>query len=115
MCLIFLRQPFFFGAALSVVSVRIENKCAIVFEGDCDPVAGLGALVKLVELRVRIVVGNLFADGLPRRLDELEGVDVERWFGGRRDVDDPSMSLQAPPFALPAAAYVRSASNSQSP
>ena len=50
--------------------------------------AGGGALVEQVEARLRFVVWNPFADGLPRRLDGLEGVDVEgrgrRW----RDVDD---------------------------
>ena len=45
-------------------------------------------LVEQVAGRVRIVVGNPFADGLPRRFNGLERLDVEGWVGGGRDVDD---------------------------
>jgi hypothetical protein len=67
----------FFGAALSVVSVGIEDEYGSVFAADLDRLAGVGALVEAVETRFRIVVGDPLADGLPRRFDGLEGVDVE--------------------------------------
>ena len=78
----------FSGAALSVASVEIEDEDVAVFAADLDRLAGVGALVEEVETRLRIVVWNPFADGLPRRHDGLEGFDVEgrvRWW---RDVDD---------------------------
>ena len=38
----------------------------------------VGALVEQVEARFPFVGWNPFADGLPERLDGIEGVDVER-------------------------------------
>ena len=78
----------FSGAAISVASVGIENEDETVFAGDIDRLAGGGTLVEEVETRLRIVVGDPFADRLPRWLDGLEGFDVEGWVGWRRDVDD---------------------------
>ncbi len=78
----------FSGAAISVASVEIEDECVSVFEGDLDRLAGVGALVEELETRLRIVVCNPFADGLPRRLDGLEGFDVEGRVRWRWDVDD---------------------------
>ena len=75
-------------AVRSVASVRIEDQDGTVFAADLDRLAGVGALVEQVAAWLRIVVGNPFPDGLPRRLDGLEGLDVEgrgRWW---RDVDD---------------------------
>ena len=73
----------FSGAAVSVGSVGIEDEDGAVFAGDLDRLAGVGALVEEVETRLRIVVRNPLADGLPRRLDGFEGFDVEgrvrRW------------------------------------
>lgn len=37
---------------------------------------------------LRIVVGNPFADGLPRWLDGFKGLDVEGGIRGRKDIDD---------------------------
>ena len=71
----------FFGAALSVLSVEIEDEYGAVFAADLGRLAGVGALVEEVETPFRIVVGNPFPDGLPRRLNALEGVRVERWVG----------------------------------
>ena len=78
----------FSGAVLSVASVGIENENGTVFEGDLDRLAGFGALVEQVETRLRIVVWDPFADGLPGRFDGLEGLDVEGRVGWWRDVDD---------------------------
>ena len=78
----------FSGAVRSVASVGIEDEDGTVFAADLDRLAGVGALVEQVAAWLRIVVGNPFPDGLPRRLDGLEGLDVEgrgRWW---RDVDD---------------------------
>jgi len=75
------RQRFFSGAVLSVASAGIEDEDGAVFAGDFDGLAGGGALVEQVETKLCIVVWNPFADGLPRRLDGLEGVDVERRVG----------------------------------
>ena len=60
-----------------MVSVGIEDEDGAVFAADLDRLAGVGALVEAVETRFRIVVGDPLADGLPRRFDGLEGVDVE--------------------------------------
>ncbi len=90
-------QRVFVGAALSVASVGIEDEDGAVFAGDLDRLGGVWALVEQVAVWLRIVVGNPFADGLPRRLDGLEGLDVEgrvRWW---RDVDDALMSLPLHP------------------
>ena len=78
----------FSGAALSVASVGIENEDGAVSAGDLDRLAGSGALVEEVETRLRIVVGDPFADRLPGRFDGLEGLDVEGRVGWRREVDD---------------------------
>ena len=78
----------FSGAVLSVASVGIENENGTVFEGDLDRLAGFGALVEQVETRLRIVVWDPFADGLPGRFDGLEGLDVEGRVGWWRKVND---------------------------
>jgi hypothetical protein len=78
----------FSGAALSVASVGIENEDGAVSAGDLDRLAGSGALVEEVETRLRIVVGDPFADRLPRWLDGFEGFDVEGRVGWWRKVDD---------------------------
>ncbi len=89
----------FFGAALSVLSVGIEDEYGAVFAADLDRLAGFGVLVGKVGSCLRVVVCDPFADGLPRRLDELERVDVE-WRGWRwRDGDDRLMSLPLHPSA----------------
>jgi hypothetical protein len=62
----------FSGAALSVASVGIEDDDGAVFAGDLDQFAGGEALVEQVEGRLRIVVGDPFADGLPGRFDGFE-------------------------------------------
>lgn len=72
----------------SVASIQIEDEDGAVFAADLDRLSRVGALVEQVETRRRIVVGDPLADGLPRRLDGLERLDVEgrvRWW---RDVDD---------------------------
>ena len=61
----------FSGAALSVLSVEIEDEDGTVFTADLDRLAGVGALVEQVAAWLRIVVGNPFPDGLPRGLDGL--------------------------------------------
>jgi hypothetical protein len=81
-CIKHFRGSGFFGAALSVVSVGIEDEYGAVFATDLDRLAGVGALVEQVETRLGIVVWDRFADGLPRRFDGLEGVDVEGRSGG---------------------------------
>ena len=81
-------QRFFSGVAISVASVEIEDEDGTVFAADLDRLAGVGALVEEVETRLRIVVGNPFADGLPGGGDGLEGLDVEGRVGWRREVDD---------------------------
>jgi hypothetical protein len=73
----------FSGAAVSVGSVGIEDEDGTVFAADLDRLAGVGALVEQVAAWLRIVVGNPFPDGLPRRLDGIERLDVEgrgRWW-----------------------------------
>ena len=77
----FFGSDFYSGAALSVLSVEIEDEYGAVFAADLGRLAGVGALVEEVETPFRIVVGNPFPDGLPRRLNALEGVRVERWVG----------------------------------
>ena len=84
----FFRQRFFSDAVRSVASVGIEDEDGAVCAEDLDGLAEGGALVEQVEALLRIVVGNPFADGLPRRFDGLEGLDVERRVGWWRDVDD---------------------------
>ena len=76
------------GAVLSVASVGIEDEDGTVFAGDLDRLAGFGALVEQVAAWLRIVVGDPLADGLPRRFDGLERVDVEGRVGWRREVED---------------------------
>jgi len=71
-----------------VVSVGIEDEYGAVFAADLDRLAGVEALVEEVETRFRIVVGDPFADRLPRWLDGFEGLDVEGRVGWRREVDD---------------------------
>ena len=78
-------------------SVGIEDEDAAVFAGGFargyargyarprGAEAEFEALVEKVEPRVSIVSGYPFADGLPRRLDGLEGLDVEGRVGRRRD------------------------------
>jgi len=89
----------FSDGALSVVSVGIENEDGTVFAADLDRLAGFGVLVGKVGSCLRVVVCDPFADGLPRRLDGLERVDVE-WRGWRwRDGDDRLMSLPLHPSA----------------
>jgi len=98
LCQAFLAAVFSDGA-LSVVSVGIENEDGTVFAADLDRLAGVGALVEQVEARFPFVGRNPFSDGLPRRLDGLERVDVE-WRGWRwRDGDDRLMSLPLHPSA----------------
>ena len=53
------------GAALSVASVQIEDEDGTVFAGDLGRFVGVGALVEQLEVRLRIVGRNPFADGLP--------------------------------------------------
>ena len=60
------RQRLFSGAALSVASVQIEDEDGTVFAGDLGRFVGVGALVEQLEVRLRIVVWDLNADGLPR-------------------------------------------------
>ena len=87
----------FSGAVPSAASVRIEDQDGTVFAADLDRLARVGALVEQVAAWLRFVVGNPFPDRLPRRLDGLEGLDVEgrgRWW---RDVDDALMSLPLHP------------------
>jgi hypothetical protein len=50
-------------------SVGIENQSVFVSEWDLDWLAGLGVLVENVEVWLRIVVWNPFADRLPRAHD----------------------------------------------
>ena len=76
------------GAALSVVSVGVEDEDGTVFEGDFDWLSGWEALVEQVETQLRIVVWDPFADGLPRRFDGFEGFDVEGRVRRWREVDD---------------------------
>ena len=64
----------FSGAVRSVASVGIEDEDGTVFAGDLDRLARVGALVEQVGAWLRIVVGNPFANGLPRRFDGLEGL-----------------------------------------
>ncbi len=87
----------FSRGALSVVSVGIENEDGAVFAADLDRLAGFGALVEKVGSCLRVVVWDPFADGLPRRLDRLERVDVERRGGRWRNGDDRLMSLPLHP------------------
>jgi len=75
----------FSGAALSVASVGIENEDGTVFAGDLDRLAGGGTLVEQIETRLRIVVWDPFADGLPGWFDGFESFDVEGRVGWRRD------------------------------
>lgn len=88
----FFRQLFsaavFSGVVRSVASVGIENEDGAVFAGDLDRVGGYGTLVEQVEGRLRIVVWDPFADGLPGWLDGLEGFDVEGRVGWWREVGD---------------------------
>jgi hypothetical protein len=63
-----------FGAALTVLSVGIEDEYGAVFAADLVRLAGVGALVEEVETRFRIVVGDPLADGLLRRFDGLDEV-----------------------------------------
>ena len=87
------------GAELSVASVGIEDEDGTVFAENLDRLAGFGVLVEKVGSCLRVVVWDPFADGLPRRLDRLERVDLE-WRGGRwRDGDDRLMSLPLHPSA----------------
>ena len=89
----------FSGAVLSVASVGIEDEDGTVFAENLDRLAGFGVLVEKVGSCLRVVVWDPFADGLPRRLDGLERVDLE-WRGGRwRDGDDRLMSLPLHPSA----------------
>ncbi len=53
----------FSGAALSVASVGIEKEDSAVCAGDLDRACRRRALVEEVETRLRIVVGDPFADG----------------------------------------------------
>ena len=69
----FFRQRFSV-AALSLASVGIEDEDGTVFAADLDRLARVGALVEQVAAWLRIIVGNPFADGLPRRFDGLEGL-----------------------------------------
>ena len=55
-----------FSGVVSVVSVGVEDEDGTVFEGDFDWLSGCEALVEQVEARLRIVVWDRFADGLPR-------------------------------------------------
>ena len=64
----------FSGAVRSVASVGIEDEDGTVFAADLDRLARVGALVEQVAAWLRIIVGNPFADGLPRRFDGLEGL-----------------------------------------
>ena len=72
-----------FSGVVSAASVGVEDEDGTVFEGDFDWLSGCEALVEQVETRLRIVVWDRFADGLPRGFDGLEGFDVEgrvrRW------------------------------------
>ena len=63
-----------FSTVMSVASIAVEDEDGAVFAGDLDRLAGFGALVEQVELLLRIVVWNPLADGLPGRLDGLEGL-----------------------------------------
>ena len=76
------------AGAWCTYSVAIEDEDVTVFERNLDRLAGFGALVEKVRGWVIIVSRNPFPDGLPGRLDGLEGLDVERRVGRRRDVDD---------------------------
>jgi hypothetical protein len=78
----------FSGAARSVASAGIKDEDGALCAGDLDRLAGGGTLVEQVEARLRIVVWNPFADGLPGRFDGLEGLDVEGRGGWRRKVED---------------------------
>ena len=84
---LFFGSVIFWGGALRGVS-RDQGRGWCRLRGDLDRLAGGGTLVEQVEARLRIVVWNPFADGLPRRFDGLEGLDVERRVGWWRDVDD---------------------------
>ena len=55
-----------------MASVAVEDENGIVFAGNPDRLAGVGALVEKVDARFLIVDGNPFADGLLRRLDGKE-------------------------------------------
>ena len=56
-------------------AVRSVAPVGTVFAADLDPLAGLGALVEQVAGWLRIVVGNPFANGLPRWLDGIDGLE----------------------------------------
>ena len=84
---LFFGSVIFWGGALRGVS-RDQGRGWCRLRGDLDRLAGGGTLVEQVEARLRIVVWNPFADGLPRRFDGLEGLDVEGRVGWWRDVDD---------------------------
>ena len=73
---------------VSAASVGVEDEDGTVFEGDFDWLSGCEALVEQVETRLRIVVWDRFADGLPGGGDGLEGVDVEGRVRRWREVDD---------------------------
>ncbi len=64
------------GAVRSVASIPVKDECVSVFAADLGRLAGVGALVEQVEARFPFVGRNPFSDGLPRRLDRLERVDV---------------------------------------
>ena len=71
-----------------MASVGIEDEDGTVFEGDFDWLSGWEALVEQVAARLRIVVWDPFADGLPGWFDGLEGFDVEGRVRRWREVDD---------------------------
>ena len=83
-----------FSGVVSAASVGVEDEDGTVFEGDFDWLSGCEALVEQVETRLRIVVWDPFADGLPGWFDGLEGFDVEGRVRRWREVDD------APPTVL---------------
>jgi hypothetical protein len=64
------------GAVRSVASIPVKDEDGTVFAENLDRLAGFGVLVGKVGSCLRVVVWDPFADGLPRRLDRLERVDV---------------------------------------
>ena len=89
--------------------ITIEDEDGAVVAWDFDRLAGGGALVEQIATWLPIVGRNPFADGLPGRLDGLEGFDVEGWVGWWREVDDALMSLSLHPSGCLAAVYLRCA------
>ena len=79
-----------------MVSVGVEDEDGTVFEGDFDWLSGCEALVEQVETRLRIVVRDRFADGLPgRAMGSKVSMSKGGSGGGGRSMTPPPQSLEA--------------------